>query len=176
MARPNLATAAQDFLSSLNYTTSFDLMEKSILRKVFRRAVGKSVLATQTNATSTSADVPGLTFNINKGSTYRIQGRLPVAAGNATGGVKIDLTATGQTTPNAVITTTATAAAAAVASQVTAFGTLISSATAALMIEIDGVFTADGNGVLQLKFGQSVTNATAASLFRGGWLQVLKIA
>lgn len=175
MARPTLATQVNDFLGSLNATTSFDLMEKSILRKLFRRAVGKTVNATQTSVTATPADVPGVTFNVSKGSTYRIQGRLQAKAGNATGGVLIGLTASGQTSPTVAIVTTATAAAAAVAAQVTAFGTLITTATAALMVEVDGVFTADGNGVLQLQFGQSVTNATAATLYKGSWLQVLKV-
>lgn len=176
MARPNLATQVNDFISSLNLSTNFSLIEKKVLAKLFRRLSGKTVAATQTTVTSTPADVPGQTFNVRKGSTYRIQGRLPFKAGNATGGVLLGLTASGQTSPTVAITTVATSAGAAVAAQVTSFGTLITTATAALMVEVDGYFVADGNGVLQLQMAQSVTNATAATLYKGGWFQVLKVA
>lgn len=175
MARPNLATQVNDFLCSLNIAANFSLIEKKVLGKLFRRLSGKTVNANVTSVTATPADVQGLTFHVNKGATYRVQARLQAKAGNATGGVLVGLTASGQTAPTVAITTTATAAAAAVAAQVTAFGTLITTATAALMVEVDGYFTADGNGLVQLQFGQSVTNATAATLYRGSWLQVLKV-
>ena len=173
MARPTLATQVNDFLGSLSSTTSFDLTEKSILRKLFSRAVGKSLTADVSATTTTPADVAGLTFNIRKGDTYRIFGRFPVTAPGA-GGVKLLLNATGQTTPGLVVTTVATAAAAAVATQATAFGTIIASTTAALMVEIDGGFKADGNGVLQLQFAQNAASGTTV-LGKGGWLQVLKV-
>ena len=168
MARP---LVVNDFMDTVNLTGSFSELQKVGLRKTFRRVVGRSLPTALTYTSATPVNVEGMSFNVRKGQTYRIQGRFPVSA--AAGGVRAALTASGQTTPGLTLVAVGTLAASSIASITTSFGTSLTAAGTVLMLELDGSFTADGNGVVQLQLGGNTASSTTYA--KAGWLQLIRV-
>ena len=178
MPRPTDATQTPDFLETVNLAGSFSELQKVALRKTLRRVSGKNVVAADQVATSattgtTFTDVPGMTWNLAKGGKYRINGSL-ITSANAAGGVKVALTATGVTSLP-VIVTEGVQAAALTAQRVTAFGSIFAATADVMRVEIDGYIEPNARGKLTLQFAQNASNAAASTLYKGSWVQVLKV-
>lgn len=171
MARP---ADEQDFLDTLNVAPSFSALQKSNLRKIFKRTVGKTLRTTQTVASSaTYADVPDLTFNVKKGAKYRIEGKL-LTLGDA-GGIKLQLNVTGQTSPTVVINGVGTLAAAVVAQQALTGGVIIASTSAFLQVDVNGYYIPDKDGVMTLQFAQNASNPAASTLYAGSHIKLIRV-
>lgn len=175
MPRPTEATQTPDFLETVNQAGSFSELQKVALRKTLRRVAGKNVVNADFTSTSstTFVDVPGMSWNLIKGGKYRINGSL-ITSANAAGGVKVALTATGVTSLP-VIVTEGVQAAALTAQRVTAFGSIFAATADVMRVEIDGYIEPNARGKLQLQFAQNASNGAASTLYKGSWVQVLKV-
>lgn len=170
MARPTNITYS-DFTSSLQGPTGLGRLAQKALSTVFRRVVGRTVAADVSNATTTLANVTGLSFNVKKGKRYRVMGELLTAIG--TQGLKAAVNITNQTSPtmfinfvhtSAVTTTTAT--------QVTTNGGTSTGLASVLQVSIDGFVVPDANGVLTI---QSAAFAAGTALTKqGSWASVIQ--
>ncbi len=176
MPRPNGTQQYPDFVDAIDLAGGFTTSQKLPLSKVFHRLAGRSIIAADVTATSntTFADVPGMSWNLRKGARYRIRGTLLTAA-NAAGGVKVALAGTGLTSPIVTIAADGTQAAAVTAQRSTALGSVFAATADVIKIELDGFIQADARGRLALQFAQNASNAAASTLYRGSWLQLLRI-
>ena len=178
MPRPTEATQTPDFVAPINLAGSFSSLQKVAINKTLRTMAGKNVVQADVTASSgstgtTFTDVPGMTWNLVKGGKYRINGSL-ITAANAAGGVKVALTATGVTSLP-VIVTEGVQAAALTAQRVTAFGSIFAATADVMRVEIDGYIEPNARGKLTLQFAQNASNAAASTLYKGSWVQVLKV-
>lgn len=144
---------------------------------------GGSFTASQVNSTATTlANVTGLSQTLRSG-TYRFHCGLP-GTSDAAGGVKYAFTYTGMTITSMDATGKAfTASAVAVQHTTTTASqtSLLSSTSAAIYSEIDGVLTVSGTGIaatgatIQLQFAQSAATATQSSVYANATMQFVKI-
>jgi len=148
----------------------------------FAGAGGSFSSAEVDTTTTTLLNIPGLTATLKSG-TYRFHCGLPGTAG-ALGGVKYAFSYSGMTLTSIDVTGKAftTAAVAVQHTTTTASGTsLLSSTSAAIYSEIDGVVVISGTGIaptgatLQLQFAQSAASATTSSVYANASMQFVKI-
>lgn len=145
---------------------------------------GGSFSAAQANAitSTTLANVTGLS-QVLKSGTYRFHCGIPGTA-DATGGVKFAFSYTGLTITSMDATGKAfTASGVAVQHTTTTASqtSLLSSTSAAIYSEIDGVLTVSGTGLgptgapIQLQFAQSINTAATSSVYANASMQFVKI-
>ena len=170
MPRP---VVPNDYLDTVNLTGSFSELQKVSLRKTFRRTTGKVLQANQTATTIAYADVAGISFNVQKGQKYRVEGTL-LTLGDTTGGIKAQLNVTGQTSPTVVLTGTATLAASSVAQRALSGGVIFSAAGVIFKVEVNGFYIPDGDGVATLQFAQSAANGIS-TLYAGSHLKLIRV-
>lgn len=148
----------------------------------FAGAGGSFSSAQVDNTTTTLVNITGLSQTLKSG-TYRFNCGLPGTAG-ALGGVKYAFTYTGLTITSMDATGLAyTASAVAVQHTTTTASqtSLLSSTSAAIYSEVNGVLTVSGTGLsatggtVQLQFAQSAASATTSSVYANASMQFVKI-
>lgn len=170
MARP---LVVNDFLDNVNMTGSWSELQKGSLRKTFRRVVGKSVATNVSLTDDTYADVPGMSFNVQAGQKYRIEGTL-LTLGDTTGGIKAQLSVSGQTSPTVVLTGMAALAASNVTQRALTGGVIFSAAGVIFSIDVNGYYIPDGDGVMTLQVAQAANSGTS-TLYAGSFLKVIRV-
>lgn len=145
---------------------------------------GGSFASGQANSitSTTLTNISGLSQTLKSG-TYRFHCGLPGTA-DATGGVKYAFSYTGMTITSMDATGKAfTASGVAVQHTTTTASqtSLLSSTSAAIYSEIDGVLTVSNVGlgptgaVIQLQFAQSINTAATSSVYANATMQFIKI-
>lgn len=170
MARPSNPNS---FLESIKLSPNFTWLEKNALSKTFRRVVGKSLAANVSYGDTTYADVEGITFNLETGAKYRVEGKL-LCLGDTTGGIKAQLSATGQTTPTVVLTGMAALASSNVTQRALTGGVIFAAAGVIYSVDVSGYYVADGNGTLTLQCAQHADSGTTV-LYAGSYIKLIRV-
>lgn len=178
-----LGTEIIDNVLGISQATTYPAAAEYFTRSTAAIAgAGGSFSSAQTdNTTTTLVNIPGLTQNLKSG-TYRFHCGLPGTSG-LLGGVKYAFTYTGLTITSMDATGKAFTASAVAVQHTTTVASqtsLLSSTSAAIYSEIDGVLTVGAGTPVQgvpifLQFAQSATSATTSSVYQNATMQFVKI-
>jgi prefoldin subunit 5 len=168
-------------VSQLNSTTS-------VLQSKFSLAVGqsvqlRSVTGTQSFATSTLANISGMSVSVEAAGTYRIEGQLMLSASAATVGVRVAVTFPAARDPFGYLICQLGYALLSVSDTQAVFSTsprtVLSSPSviggAKTPLRFDGEFRASAAGVFQLQIaGTSSTAVSPIHVKSGSWIRAIR--
>jgi hypothetical protein len=142
-------------------------------------AVYKTSAAVTANATTTYANVTGLSAPLSVG-VYKFRAVLPSTVASGTGGIKYCFNYSGGLTLSAIESTGSGFTASAVAVQHTTTTTtqtdLFTQAAVVIMTVLEGTFTVSAQGTLAVQVAQNTSNASNTVALVGGSLEIIRIS
>lgn len=170
------STRLNDFTHPIKNSGSFNVGVKRVLLATLRSMFGKTVQAANgatSSTTTTAQNIAGLSFRVKKNKTYRIQGKL-LTTSDATGGQKIGLALSGSSSPTMEVAFKYLLAASLATQKTTAMGNSTGLVGLILEVDIDGYFTPDVSGYLNITAAQIAAN-NASTINIGSWVAVTRI-